>query len=495
MRLKDTVYHFLIWCSGSDSEILEFSPNSERVKHALFGGLVLIPATVALFTMTYAVSTLTSQVYLYILIGIVWSIIILFVDRFIVSTMNPILLSKNKYIFVVAVRVMFAIFLGIIIGHPTVLLVLKKDIKMELYENRLEYYDENLKEIDSVKIKYQNTNNLRNTEYINRLQRLEFVENTYREMNSNEIAGVKKDFPGFGTSSGLRGYQESAKFNDSILLKLKTDRDSLLKNQRQDSILLAKNEISEIDSIVRVAKEFDSILVENNQSYLSQYKALNEIRDKKGGDEATLIYRVIMLFFIFLDTIPVIFKFIIPPGVYERLTAYEVVFGMIPIWFYQFKKREKLILNNIFLDYYIEQDKSMFVKQFILKKYKELKQDSSIAEIEAEINDIERLKNLYNVDDQPQTDNNYSKMIEDLTTELNLQRSNRGMINDEYGDKSVAFVFIVLASLQLIALIFGDEENQRLHSIIFLILNLIYVVFQNLISSSFNRIFEKFKSK
>ena len=84
--MKQTIFEFLLWCSGSNPDLIEKSPRSEHIKHAGYGALVLIPAVLALFTMTYALSTVTDHWYFYVPAGICWAAIIFFADRFLVSS-------------------------------------------------------------------------------------------------------------------------------------------------------------------------------------------------------------------------------------------------------------------------------------------------------------------------------------------------------------------------------------------------------------------------
>ena len=79
-------YRFLILCAGSDEDILKRCPRSEHIKHAGFGALVLVPATLGLFSMTYAISTFVKSPYLYILAGLTWAVIVFIFDRFIISS-------------------------------------------------------------------------------------------------------------------------------------------------------------------------------------------------------------------------------------------------------------------------------------------------------------------------------------------------------------------------------------------------------------------------
>ena len=110
--MKDFIYKILIWLAGSDKDILEKCPRSEHIKHGLYGVLVLVPATLALFAMTYAISTFTKHWYIYVPAGVIWSIIVLFFDKFIVSTFRKsgsVLKDISSFVFIS--RFIFATFI------------------------------------------------------------------------------------------------------------------------------------------------------------------------------------------------------------------------------------------------------------------------------------------------------------------------------------------------------------------------------------------------
>ena len=94
--LKKPLYNFFVWAAGSDREVLDRCGQSEHIKHAGYGGLVLVPALLGLFSMVYAISTLTDKWWVYTSAGIVWAAIVFVFDRFIVSTFRKSFFEKNK---------------------------------------------------------------------------------------------------------------------------------------------------------------------------------------------------------------------------------------------------------------------------------------------------------------------------------------------------------------------------------------------------------------
>ena len=94
------VSRFLWFCAGADSKILTRCPNSDRVKYQGLGGIVLATGVLAFASGSYALYTVFSPkdetalsqaihlptVALSLLGGLIWSLVIFNIDRFIVSS-------------------------------------------------------------------------------------------------------------------------------------------------------------------------------------------------------------------------------------------------------------------------------------------------------------------------------------------------------------------------------------------------------------------------
>jgi uncharacterized protein DUF4407 len=102
-----------IWLSGADRQLLDQCaklPTTERIRFAGFGTLVLIPAILALFSMMYAVSTVSENPLIFIAGGVVWSFIVLIIDRFLISTIYKSALKNSKgYVVALLSRYLLAI--------------------------------------------------------------------------------------------------------------------------------------------------------------------------------------------------------------------------------------------------------------------------------------------------------------------------------------------------------------------------------------------------
>ena len=132
--LKSTLYRFLIRCAGSDEDILANAPFG-TYKTCRLWRLVLVPATLGLFSMTYAISTFVESPYLYIMAGITWAGIIFIFDRFIISTFRKKeSIAKDAASVTFISRIIFSAFVGIAVAHPLVLLYFHQSIDVNMDE-------------------------------------------------------------------------------------------------------------------------------------------------------------------------------------------------------------------------------------------------------------------------------------------------------------------------------------------------------------------------
>ncbi len=131
---------FFIWLSGADRDLLDKSTNAPRTERIRFGGLgslVLIPAVLAFFSMTYALSTIVESPWIYVGAGLIWGGMILAIDRYLVSTIyKTSLKGGNGRLWAILARYVFALLVGFAVAHPMVLLWFDDSISQQLAENR-----------------------------------------------------------------------------------------------------------------------------------------------------------------------------------------------------------------------------------------------------------------------------------------------------------------------------------------------------------------------
>lgn len=304
---------FFIWCAGSDTSILQRCPRSERIKHMGFGTLVLIPAILALVSMTYALSTvdqLQEHFWIAVIGGIVWALIIFSFDRYIVSTHRRKLENTDElkspafYL-----RFFFALILGVVISHPIVLLYFDGSITDTIKQNKVEHQ----KTIQ--------------TEFDTRIQRIEnhiaSIDSNYSakensrdvqaDLVAREIDGeVLKNAKGKIVTTGIYGKGPSAENKIKHLQQLENELRILRTN---DS--LTKSELT--TEIASLKDDADSTINAYNVSfdYLRRELALEQMKKEHAIVTATQLF--LMLLFILVDILPVTFKTFSPFGMYDKI--------------------------------------------------------------------------------------------------------------------------------------------------------------------------------
>src|SRR5260370_26091695 len=126
--------NIFVWLSGPDPKVLSQCTHlTESRKFAGFGTTVLIPATLGLFSMGYAVSTFSADPRIYITGAILWFLIVLAIDRFLVSTLYRSSLKSNRDFWIAFVfRILFAGVVGLAVSHPLVLFLFNGSIHTKI---------------------------------------------------------------------------------------------------------------------------------------------------------------------------------------------------------------------------------------------------------------------------------------------------------------------------------------------------------------------------
>ncbi len=123
------------WLSGAGTHTLEQCPNWEQRKYVAFGATVLVPCLFAFIACAYAVSTLTNDPRLIYPIALIWSFIILAIDRALLASYRPYLRWHRKF-GQFGLRFLVALLLGITISHPLTLMLFRDSVRSEIEKDR-----------------------------------------------------------------------------------------------------------------------------------------------------------------------------------------------------------------------------------------------------------------------------------------------------------------------------------------------------------------------
>lgn len=278
-----------------------------------FGTLVLVPAILALVSMTYALSTvgqLEEHLWLAWLGGIVWALIIFSFDRYIVSTHRRKLENKDElkspafYL-----RFFFALILGIVISHPIVLLYFNGSITDTIKQNRVEHQKNIQAEYDARIHSIEN----QIASIDSNFSAKEKARDIQADLVAREIDGeVLKNAKGEIITTGIYGKGPSAENKIKHLAQLEKELQTLRVN---DS--LRKNEL--YAEINQLQDDADSSISAYNISfdYLRRELALEQLKDEHAIVGIT--QWLLMLLFVLVDILPVTFKTFSPFGMYDQI--------------------------------------------------------------------------------------------------------------------------------------------------------------------------------
>lgn len=135
MKPESVSARIFYWLSGASEQSLRDCPAWERRKYVAFGATVLVPSLFALISSAYAVSTLTDNWAYIIPVALVWSFIILTVDRALLATYR----AYQSFVRKVAqfgLRIVVAALMGLTISHPLALLLFKDTVSTVIEEQR-----------------------------------------------------------------------------------------------------------------------------------------------------------------------------------------------------------------------------------------------------------------------------------------------------------------------------------------------------------------------
>ena len=137
---------FFILCSGADKDILEGCSEGEQTKYVGIGATVFFTAVMAFIASAYALFTIFDSIYPALLFGLVWSLLIFNLDRFIVSTIR----KRDKFgseFLQATPRIILAVIIAIVISKPLEIKIFEKEINTVLLKEKNAMALNNKKEV------------------------------------------------------------------------------------------------------------------------------------------------------------------------------------------------------------------------------------------------------------------------------------------------------------------------------------------------------------
>lgn len=308
--MKQSLFEFLVWCAGSNPALLEKCPRSEHIKHAGYGALVLIPAVLSLFTMTYAISTVTEHWYIYVPAGIVWAAIIFFADRFLVSSFRKannlrlpgfrqrhtdmLNLRHDLFSFAFLSRFILSAFIGVGIAHPFVLLYFHHDIEQIMSSNKV-LAEKNIRMEHDTQSRELEGAIASQEDYVKCLRKLLIYEQSDVKIQTD-----------CGTTSGIPGFKKRAETIQEQLAQAEGELNDLY---RRDSLNKATGEMLKLAELEKYRSAFSN-------GYIARENALVQLENMEGSNARAVKYFII-IFLILIDTLAVSWKALAKRGPYD----------------------------------------------------------------------------------------------------------------------------------------------------------------------------------
>jgi hypothetical protein len=302
---------FLWWLSTAEAELLEKAV-IDRNRYAITGMTVLGTWLFATLAWAYFFSTVVSNIWAPILLGVFMGGVILGIDRALIKGIN----RNNKHkIIPISFRVLLAMTIGLFMAQPALLYLFDKEIHTQISIDNEQRKRIKLLKQDSV---YMGIKQPLLTER-NKLQSQLLAKD-------KEVSAARESFiaetDGTGGSKKI-GLKDIAKAKQQAYQKLQSDYIAL-EQSLTPSIHAADSSLKNIDAgILKEQAAFENLL---NDGFITRIEALNNLI--KNNSAVAFRYYLLVAILMLIELMPVIAKSLLPSGTYDehvRLReAYEI---------------------------------------------------------------------------------------------------------------------------------------------------------------------------
>ena len=290
---------FFILCSGADKDILENCSEGEQTKFVGIGATVFFTAVMAFVASAYALFTVFDSPYPAVAFGLVWSLLIFNLDRFIVSTIRKRDKKTNEFLQATP-RIILAVIIAIVISKPLEIKIFEKEINTVLLKEKNAMALANKKEV-AIFFKSDLDKNKTDVAALKaEITNKEKEVNTLYETYITEAEGTA------GTKKLGRGPVFKEKIAKHDLAK--KELDSLQKNNLAKIADLDKTAASLQTDLDKKVSETQPI-IDGFDGLMARINALNKL------PWAPSFF--IMLLFLAIETSPIIAKLLSPKGEYD----------------------------------------------------------------------------------------------------------------------------------------------------------------------------------
>ncbi|MFT7072498.1 DUF4407 domain-containing protein [Patiriisocius sp. Uisw_017] len=346
---------FFIFCSGSDTAILNDCSPGEQTKYAGIGATVFFTAVMACIAGSYALFTVFDNVFTAIFFGLIWGLLIFNLDRFIVST-----IKKRDDFFAELLqatpRILLAVIIAIVISKPLEMKIFEKEINQVLLEEK---NDMTLANKEQLALQYTPTIDAWQSEIETLKSEITTKETAVNSLYDTYIAEAEGTA---GTEKLGKGpvYAEKRDKHDAELAAL-----GELKIANNDKINTIEGQMASFAGEYNTKVAESQPIIDGFDGLMARITALDKL--------PWLPSFFIFLLFLAIETSPIIAKLLSPKGSYDLKLAEQE--GAIQSWVAQQKMQREVLVktdrelnNRVYADIAEEDD----LYNFKRKKAREL---------------------------------------------------------------------------------------------------------------------------
>jgi len=290
---------FFILCSGADKDLLDGCSEGEQTKYVGIGATVFFTAVMAFLASAYALFTVFDSIYPAIGFGIVWSLLIFNLDRFIVSTIR----KRDQFgaeFLQATPRIILAIIIAIVISKPLEIKIFEKEINTVLLKEKNAMALNNKKEVAN----YFKSDLDKNKADIATLK--SEITNKEKQINALYETYITEAEGTAGTKKLGKGPVFKEKITKHDLAK--KELDTLQKTNLAKIAAMEKTSSSLQTDLDKKVTETQPI-IDGFDGLMARINALNKL--------PWLPSFFIMLLFLAIETSPIIAKLLAPKGEYD----------------------------------------------------------------------------------------------------------------------------------------------------------------------------------
>ncbi len=290
---------FFILCSGADKDLLDGCSEGEQTKYVGIGATVFFTAVMAFLASAYALFTVFDSIYPAIAFGIVWSLLIFNLDRFIVSTIR----KRDQFgaeFLQATPRIILAIIIAIVISKPLEIKIFEKEINTVLLKEKNAMALNNKKEVAN----YFKSDLDKNKTEIDKLK--SEITNKEKEVNTLYETYITEAEGTAGTKKLGKGPVFKEKIAKHDLAK--QELDTMQKTNLTKIAVMEKNTKTLQTDLDKKVTETQPI-IDGFDGLMARINALDKL--------PWLPSFFIMLLFLAIETSPIIAKLLSPKGEYD----------------------------------------------------------------------------------------------------------------------------------------------------------------------------------